>query len=256
MKIVDYTTTSGHLTLYPGLTYLPLNGEISLKLMGRGCAGRWDGETYVPCASPMAPYCPKCREVWPCALCTGECLLSEPICLEEHSVYLALFRPDIVKVGVTKTRRLKNRLREQGADVGVEVMRVADGREARVIERDLAKLIPDRVTAVEKLDGFDRPIDETKWSWVKKEVADHLDVGLSSDVMLTYFDRDLWMRPIPIVPSVGSVITGMVFGIKGRQMVVERIGSLYAVDLKLLMGFEIEQESTGGTSIQSSLHSF
>ncbi|MDZ7730657.1 MAG: DUF2797 domain-containing protein [Natrialbaceae archaeon] len=59
--------------------------------------------------------------------------------------HLALFAPDTVKVGVTRTWRLQIRLREQGADRGAKIREVPDGRLAREIEAGLTSQFPDRV---------------------------------------------------------------------------------------------------------------
>ena len=80
-------------------------------------------------------------------------------CNTEHSVYLAVFAPDIIKVGVSKTPRLKTRLNEQGADVGVEIARYPDGELARKRERGLASTHPDRIAFDVKLNGITKKID-------------------------------------------------------------------------------------------------
>lgn len=253
MKIIDYTNDD--LILYPGPTRLPLTGEITLRFTGRECAGRWQDGEYVPCDSPTSPYCPDCESVWPYALCKGDCLLGEVTCLEEHSVYLALFRPNLIKVGVTRAWRLPRRLKEQGADAGVEITKVANGQQARVLEQELTRFVPDRIATAAKLRGFDQPIDHEQWESVKERITEYVGGQPRPETWPEYFDEKPWMQPIPLTPHVDGGIHGKVFGVKGRYLVLERMESLYAVDLDTLLGFEVEN-GLADDVVQSSLHSF
>ena len=142
MKIIGYSPIDKTLIVYPGPEggekpqEMDISQEIALVLKKRGCAGTRDGDQYIACDSPDAPYCSKHGGAPdPCVACRGDCAKQKKTCNTEHSVYLAVFAPDIIKVGVSKTPRLKIRLNEQGADMGFEIARYPDGELARKRER-------------------------------------------------------------------------------------------------------------------------
>jgi len=203
---------------------------LSYGLTARHCAGTVDGDTHVACDRPTAPYCDRHTDRWPCSRCTGDCDLPLENCREEHAVYLAAFAPATFKVGVTKTWRLERRLREQGADRAAHLRTVANGRIARQIEADLATEIGDRVRVPTKIDGIHRTVDEDAWAAL---LADR-------DPIETYaFDDDLALeeRPQPEV-----LLSGTVRGAKGRILVLTHEGTAYAVDLRDLVGHEVNED--------------
>jgi hypothetical protein len=217
--------------------------ELNYSLGERHCAGAVDGETHHSCSDPTAPYCPQHTSRWPCARCTGDCNKPVEACDEEHAVYLAAFAPSTVKVGVTRSWRLETRLREQGADRAAHLRTVADGRIARQIEADIAADIGDRVRVPTKIAGLADTVDEGFWT----------DLRERYDPISAYsFDYDLDLRDRPLAETLA---TGVVRGTKGRVLVLENNGSVYAVDLRDLVGYEL---SDGGTEreLQSSLGAF
>jgi hypothetical protein len=208
---------------------------------GRGTDG--DAMVHHGCDAPDAPYCPEHTSRWPCARCTGDCGKPIEACEEEHAVYLAAFAPDTVKVGVTRSWRLQTRLREQGADRAAHLRTVADGRIARQVEADIAADLGDRVRVPTKIAGFADTVGESFWADLCAEYdplsTDDFDYGL-----------DLSDRPLA-----ETLATGTVVGTKGRVAVLENAGSVYAVDLRDLVGHLLEE---GGTEreLQSSLGAF
>ncbi|GAB3018144.1 DUF2797 domain-containing protein [Natronobiforma cellulositropha] len=223
--------------------------ELAYTLGERHCAGVLDGDGHRDCDRPSAPYCSFHTSTWVCARCTGTCLKDEMDCHEPHAVYLAAFAPDTFKVGVTKEWRLETRLREQGADRGVQIHSVPDGRIARELETDLATRpdLIDRVRTDAKLESLATEVDETAW----EALLDEFEV-LERHTLS--YGLDLSSQPVR-----ETLASGTVRGVKGRLLVLERAGTAYGVDMRDLVGYELADEADGSTSarrLQSSLGSF
>jgi hypothetical protein len=164
-------------------------------------------------------------------------------CHDPHAVYLAAFAPDAFKVGVTREPRLETRLREQGADRGAHLRTVADGRIAREIEAGIAEGMPDRVRVATKRAGLGRPVDGAAWEALLAEF----------DPIERYaFDYGLALDGPPVAETLA---TGTVRGTKGRLLVLDNGGSTYAVDLRDLVGHELEA-GRADRDLQSSLRAF
>lgn len=222
---------------------LAVGDELAYTLTARHCAGTLDGARHGPCDAPDAPYCPDHVDDWPCARCTGRCDKPLPSCEAEHAVYLAAFAPDRLKVGVTRLTRLPVRLREQGADRGAHLHTVSDGRIARRVERELAAALPDRVAVGSKLAGLAEPLDEAVW-------ADAMDRYESVDTFR--FDYGLALAGRPVAETLA---TGTVLGTKGRLLVLENGGGTYGVDLRDLVGHDLEPGATD-RDLQANLGAF
>jgi hypothetical protein len=255
VRIIGYSSLDKALIVSPGPqaagpAIIDLSGEVVLLLGKRGCVGRWEGETYVPCDSDQSPLCDFCGAgggaTDPCVMCRGECRKPEKTCLDEHSVYLAVFAPGRIKVGVSKAYRLEKRLAEQGADAGFEIARLPDGEAARRMEASLRSRYPDRMSFEDKLASG--PVDDAV-----DIITRNYDVIRS--VRFEHFARDLWMRPIVIKPKEGMAISGTTIGIKGQALVMEKLGTLYALSLDSLAGYDCEIKKCRA-SLQSSLNSY
>ena len=224
---------------------LEAGDDLAYALGDRRCAGAVDGDVHHACDADVAPYCDLHASTWVCARCTGTCLKDEMDCYEEHAVYLAAFAAETFKVGVTRSWRLETRLREQGADRGVRIHTVSNGRIARELEAELAggRELVDRVRTPAKVDSLAADVDGDAW---KALLADH-------DVLERFaFDYGLDLETRPVRETLAS---GTVVGVKGRLLVLERGGTSYAVDLRDLVGYELEAGETG-RRLQSSLGSF
>ncbi|RQG90252.1 DUF2797 domain-containing protein [Natrarchaeobius halalkaliphilus] len=217
--------------------------RLTYALGSRRCAGVIDDGTHLACERSAAPYCDFHTSTWVCARCTGTCLKDEMDCYEEHAVYLAAFAPETFKVGVTRRRRLETRLREQGADRAAHVHTVSNGRIARQIEAEIARRLVDRVRTDAKVASLASRVDEDAW----------LDVLTSFDVIDRFdleYGFDVETRPVR-----ETIATGIVVGLKGRLLVLENGGTTYAVDMRDLVGYELETGETD-RNLQSSLGSF
>ncbi|MGZ4903105.1 MAG: DUF2797 domain-containing protein [Halobacteriota archaeon] len=230
MKIVGFSSLDKTVLLFPPLELLSLVGDMSFRLGTKSCIGRWEGEAYFPCDSPEWPTCAGCREFNPCAVCSGVCLKGEKTCLEPHAVYLAMFRPNIVKIGVAKASRFRDRLTEQGADIAAVVEYVPDGELARRKERELQRRygIKGNVRYSQK-QQIDTELDWDAWHHWKARL------DACDEVRLHYFDEQPWMRPL----RVKDVLAGRVIGLKGRLIVSEKDATLYSLDLNDALGAEV-----------------
>ncbi len=224
---------------------IPLDRGTTLAyaLGERHCAGVVDGDEHIPCDRSATPHCEYHTSTWVCARCTGTCLKDEMDCYDEHAVYIAAFAPETFKVGVTKRWRLETRLREQGADRAAHIRTVENGRIAREIEADIATRLVDRVRAETKIRALGATVDEATWETL---LAD-FDV---TDRYTFEYGLDLDSQPVP-----ETIAAGTVRGVVGRLLVLDRNGTTYAVDLRELVGYELEP---GGSDrrLQSSLGSF
>ncbi|WEL25437.1 DUF2797 domain-containing protein [Haloferax volcanii] len=247
MQVVGYDTGTPALLVSAsdGIDSVALapGTELDYRLGDRHCAGTIHDDRHVACDNTRAPYCSDHRHTWVCAKCTGTCLKDEMDCYEDHAVYLAAFAPDTFKVGVTREWRLDTRLREQGADRAAHVRTFSDGRVAREYEAELATEIPDRIRVPTKIEGFGRSVDAAAWD----------DLLAQFDPIETFaFDYGLDLDDSPVAETVA---TGTVRGVKGRVLVLDHRGTTYAVDLRDLVGHELDD---GGTDrdLQSSLGAF
>jgi hypothetical protein len=217
--------------------------ELAFTLGGRHCAGEIFDGTHQSCERESAPYCDDHVSRWPCARCTGTCAMPIEACHEEHAVYLVAFAPETVKVGVTRSWRLGTRLREQGADRAAHIRTVKNGRIARQFESDLADRFPDRVRVRQKIESLHRSVVDDAWAPIVEEF----------DPIETFdFDYGLSLESRPVHETMAN---GTVLGTKGRVLVLKRSGTVYAVDLRDLVGYEGTDEPATRT-IQSSFGSF
>jgi hypothetical protein len=225
--------------------FVPLEpgDQIAYTLGERHCAGALTDAGHRPCDEPAAPHCRQHTHTWVCARCTGTCLKDEMDCHQEHAIYLAAFAPDTFKVGVTRRPRLERRLREQGADRGAHVRTVENGRIARQIEAELAAEIPDRVRVPTKRAGLAATVDEDAWESTLSEFT-------PIDTYAFDYGLDLAERPVA-----ETIATGTVRGVKGRLLVLDHAGSTYAVDVRDLVGCDVDPEPTD-RNLQSSLGAF
>lgn len=223
-------------TLAPG-------ADLSYRLEERYCAGTITDDGHTACDRESAPYCDRHTSRWACARCTGECSLPLPSCREEHAVYLAAFAPATFKVGVTRSWRLRTRLREQGADRAAHLRTVENGRVARQIEAEIATEVGDRVRVPTKIDGLHLAVENDTWKGLLSEY----------DPIETFeFDYELQFSDRPMTETIAA---GTVRGTRGRVLVLERAGTVYAVDLRDLVGYEATEADTDRT-LQSSFASF
>jgi hypothetical protein len=207
--------------------------ELAYPLGGRRCAGLVDDGTHYPCDRPKAPYCDRHARDW-----------APSYADEEYAVYLAAFAPDSFKVGITRSWRLDTRLREQGADLAAHIHTVSSGPIARNVEREIAAGMPEAVRVDAKIDGLAAAVDREAWRALLDEYPPIETFAF--DYGLSFADR----------PVAETVATGTVLGTKGRVLVLRRGGTVYATDLRALVGFAIATETEADRDRQTSLGAF
>lgn len=217
--------------------------SLAYRIVGRHCAGSLDGDRHVSCQNGDVPYCDEHTSRWACARCTGNCSLPLDSCRDPHAVYLAAFAPETFKVGVTREWRLQTRLREQGADRGAHLRTVENGRIARQIEADIATDIGDAVRTPTKIRGLHRTVDETAW---QKLLDSH------SPLSTFRFEYGLSLADRPVAETIA---TGTVRATKGRILLLDHAGSTYTVDMRALVGCELEPGETD-RALQTSFAAF
>ncbi|WP_226040966.1 DUF2797 domain-containing protein [Natrinema sp. DC36] len=251
MQLVGYRSSGNGSSLLVSddageIDHRPLEAgeDLAYSLGERHCAGTIDEDgAHVACDRPSAPYCEYHTSTWVCARCTGTCLKDEMDCYEEHAVYIAAFAPDTFKVGVTKHRRLETRLREQGADRAAHVHTVSNGRIAREIEAEIAQRLVDRVRTPAKVASLAATVDEAAWESTLAEF----------DILERFdFDYGVDLETRPVRETIAS---GTVVGVKGRLVALTNGGTTYAVDMRDLVGYDLE-EGPSNRDLQSSLGSF
>ncbi len=218
--------------------------KIGYRLGDRHCAGRLNGDGHVSCPDHRTPRCEIHSRSWVCARCRGRCSLPIHACSAPHAVYLALFAPDLIKVGVTRRRRIEHRLAEQGADRGAVLEHVVNGRIARRIERQLANRYPDRVGVRLKVNSLAASVDTGTWSSQLNRYNPVQTYRLSYGFSVT-------QQPIPATIAYGTVI-----GVKGRLLVLDHGGTEYVTDLRELVGFNVVDSPDEGPIVQQGLDAF
>ena len=156
------------------------------------CSGSYNNGVYSPCPNnekgvKKCEICKKADDYFPCQYCNGfNCDRFRDVkienCDSEHMVYLALFTPDIIKVGVSKLSRGKTRQFEQGSHFTRIFAEKCSGIQARRIESFLTKCgFPDKIPASQKK-GFlfpaisldeGRKLLEEKFQLAKEHVLSH-----------------------------------------------------------------------------------
>ena len=245
MKIIGFSSIDRTLLTYPAMEFIRLEGNLSIGVGKKSCIGRWEGRSYIPCDCTKAPVCQQCKMFNACAMCKGSCLKDEKTCLEEHVVYLAMFRPDILKIGVSKSLRFERRLIEQGADVGAVIASYPNGEIARKTEHKLQRNygLKNSVRLSEKV-NLEKELNLDVWETAREDFNAH------NEIRLDYLNKNLWMRPLLL----NDAIYGNVIGLKGRRLIVDDKNTLYVYDLNNLLGAQIISVATSHR--QTSLHSF
>ena len=189
--------------------------ELAYTLGQRHCAGVITDEGHYPCTDTSAPYCREHNSTWVCAKCTGTCLKDKMDCYEPHAIYLAVFAPDTHKVGVTKHWRLTRRLAEQGADYGIHLQTVSNGRIAREREAAIvaAASITDRIRVATKQTSLYQDVDKsaiaTRLADIDAQSAIELNAGSEAEAETeTETETNRYIETLPEIDlSVSELMT-------------------------------------------------
>jgi len=138
--------------------------QINVQLDKKYCIGFFDEfDNVYPCKNNMTVerslQCEECLSndiLWRCAMCKGVYCINpkaRDFCFNhKHIVYLAVYNPNLVKVGVSWEKRFQKRIAEQGANIAVKVAECPTGFDARKLERKITQRlgITDRSSSKDK----------------------------------------------------------------------------------------------------------
>jgi len=270
---------------YDTLDFLPITPGMHLNWSFRGpkrCVGNIDlTGKLVKCPEDaiilrQGTRCGPCSAVDfydPCIRCDGRtCMATEArktqCDVSEYSVYAVLFNDTTLKVGVSSKKRVRLRWIEQGADFGGIIHTITGGRNARRLEDRLGKRtnITKVVRGERKIKSLQDSLDiEVAQSIVDDFIVgiEHIELGtqVKLEDLSKYYSLPIletkprpWRKrsdPIDERPLVGDVV-----GMKG-SLLVTSIGSSYTVvDLRQVIGYNLESDGDITMVTQSGLMDF
>ncbi|MEM3851901.1 MAG: DUF2797 domain-containing protein [Methanomassiliicoccales archaeon] len=214
------------------------------------CVGSFRDGAYRPCPfSKVLEYGEQCefcsRSLIPIRRCLFDPICDGHICdwhlcKRPHAVYIAFYGTKI-KVGMTSTARLEERLIEQGADAYFQVTTAPNRMEARSIER--------RISAeahIAQLHRFDELLplfyQEVDWKGIEQQYT-ALSERLGSKMgmqcgplrFLENYPITLPIRERISPVSIEGMHEGEVLGIKGRFLLYRHAG-VRAINMPVLSG--------------------
>ncbi|MFO7990781.1 MAG: DUF2797 domain-containing protein [Thermoplasmata archaeon] len=219
-------------------------GKIDINVSQRKiCVGRFE-DGYDPCPKKAAVSTfDQCRDCAPDYIPKLECIF-EPgdcdncgergFCEEEHAVYLA-FHGEHMKIGMTRKKRLKRRLIEQGADAYALLATLENRKDAREEEKNLSKMlnISQRIGKKKKLKTLARKLPKDGIYTSYRGVKNRVPVGKLK--FLNDYPISLPLRAVPRLRATPGVHKGKMVGIKGSFLIYENNG-LQALNLSDLVG--------------------
>jgi len=205
------------------------------------CVGLFDdsGE-YIPCpkTSPVSRFnqCPECAgQVFipfqECIFepkCDGEVCNLE-FCRREHVLYVA-FYDTRMKIGMSSTRRIEQRLIEQGADAFSIIGKWPTRKKAREAEKDISDRmrIPQSHRQELLLKSLSRPVNakgvEERFEALRASLGERYQLNPESLRWLDKYPVDLPLRDAPRLIDLWGSHRGDLVGIKGRWLIFESEG--------------------------------
>lgn len=234
------------------------------------CVGHKKQGQYIPCphnstGTKKCESCKKAEDYFPCQFCNGfncDRFRSDKIenCDADHMVYLALFAPDIIKVGVSRLSRMKARQFEQGSHFTRVFLAGVSGIRARRIESFLGKLgFPDKIPATRKKDILFPQISKSEGEKLLEEKFQFAKENLHHQMpeMLKYVQEDeFWdmrehygagfleiesgQKAVHFVDlEEGESVGGTLRAVKGSFLMIETPSELVILLAKKLVGKHI-----------------
>ncbi|MDD5096574.1 MAG: DUF2797 domain-containing protein [Candidatus ainarchaeum sp.] len=205
----------------------------------KACVGYADmgGRKCCPHGERGVMQCPLCRfkdiaKVHTRLDFTGYEEVAEQFLNRPYSIYLVSFG-DLVKCGVTKMERVRERVREQGADFFVELMRLENGKDAYEMEALLQQEY-----------GFRNAVrNDTKLKLLGKENKEPIGKALAllkesvafGEFVLDGANVEELGYNVPPSFEVADEIEGKITGAKGQLLFFEN-GSAKVVNMKKMGG--------------------
>lgn len=213
------------------------------------CVGNWYGGEYQPCPHDakvsQGNICQECASSFlpdlSCTFeprCDGE-ICANRFCQQEHAVYLA-FHGEIAKVGMTTSRRINQRMIEQGCDA-FSVLAKVDGRaSARKLEGSLSEKLAlrQRIRELESLFCMTGEIPHEKIEARYTEIAEEVEnIGLRPESLKFLDDYPLktQLASMPKLVRIEGRHKGRVIGLKGKFLIYEN-GGVKAINLQRIPG--------------------
>ncbi len=220
---------------------LQLAGEVSMEFgIEKSCIGYNDGEALHRCPRSMrgSKQCPACASRDISRMYTrldyaGFERFYEKFKNQGFSVYLASFG-HLVKCGVTRTARLNERVREQGADYFCELAKTEDAETAYSIESFVHNnfAIRNGITSAQKLKLMAAPSAPGRLEEILEKVKESGVIAeWAGEMKTTKLDY-----PIPASFSESNSIEGEILGTKGQVLFYEKNGAAYAVNMSKKTG--------------------
>ncbi|MCK4319216.1 DUF2797 domain-containing protein [Candidatus Micrarchaeota archaeon] len=221
---------------------MSLGGEVCFSFSDKKrCTGYKTAEKRHPCflSSEGIHQCGFCRsrdisKVYTRRDFRGYEEMAEELASTPYSVYLASFG-DIVKCGVTQSKRIQKRLREQGADYWTEIMRLEGMDDAYEMESLLQRTFGFRnaVWAKTKLKmlGIDG----------KNNIYDAIQKVKEEKIFSSYIhstDINKIKYKIPKNPILTSAVNGKILDGKASLLFFSNDSETYVVDMKKHYGKE------------------
>lgn len=205
------------------------------------CVGYFDGEgKYIPCPAKAVVdrfhQCESCsREVFlpyqDCVFeprCEGEVCDIE-FCRREHVIYIA-FYDTRMKVGMSSTKRVEQRLIEQGADAFFIVGKLPSRKKAREVEKSVSSRlgIPQYVRHGIVLRNLARKVDvagiEGRFEGLRRTIGEMYHLEVEPLRWLTDYPIEQPLQEVPRLRESWGKHRGRLVGIKGGLMVYESDG--------------------------------
>jgi hypothetical protein len=186
----------------------------------------------------------------------------------QYAVYLAIFKDQTLKVGVSTLNRVKTRWLEQGADFAGIISTVPDGMDARRLEDSLGHLtgVTKQVSGERKMSGFTQNLDySTAESLAQSFFESNSAVPARPDFALEDLSAHYGLSEVDTQPRpwrfssasrTAQHLVGDVVGVKG-SLLVTRTGSAFTVtNLRQLLGYTISLDPEATMIAQAGLLDF
>lgn len=165
---------------------------------------------------------------------------------EPHSLYLAYFGDEIIKVGIAHAPRTMVRLLEQGALSAVELETFPTALVARQYEAKIAQLpgIVESVTSKRKLKALGKPYSQLAAERSLNKAIEHIATlhltftNLGRHHLTNIYMPNGW-QDLAMAHTRSTMVSGHVLGLIGGVVAVENAGNLFALPLRSLRGYKV-----------------
>ncbi|MBI4894861.1 MAG: DUF2797 domain-containing protein [Candidatus Aenigmarchaeota archaeon] len=219
---------------------------IKIKVGEKGCVGYFTGSKKTQCPNSKilvkGTICDSCKELdqyYKCIECTGICINEKNRDNCKESVFYMYFTTfnSLLKVGISQEHRFFERMIEQGAELGVKFSKIKDGKEVRIIEQKIKKLLicEDRVygdikernifgdpnNVIIKVKDALKTLKENNYTMINTEIYDFRKY---------YRLNKVKKEPRSVTIDTGTTVEGKVIAAKGNIIILEKDGEFYTAN--------------------------